>query len=510
MASIPARPTANLGIIGGMEPKAEETTNKWTVFALVAIGVFMATLDSSIVNISLPAIAENFRVPLSGAIEWVIIAYLVVIAASLLTAGRLADLIGRKPLWIAGLAVFTLGSALCGAAPSLPVLILFRAVQGLGGAVLMAVSPALLTTAFPASERGRALGLNAVIVASGVSAGPVLGGLITQRLSWRWIFYVNLPIGLVGIAATTFFLTERAERKREGFDALGAILLGLALAGVTGGLSFGEELGWRSAPVLGMLAISAICLTAMVPVELKHPYPTLDLRLFRDRVFASTCASLVLSFLALFAVGFMLPFYFQQLRGFDTEKSGLLLTPLPLMIAVFAPVSGGLADRLGTRWLASAGMAIMCLGLVLLGQIDAHSSELDIVWRLLVIGFGVALFQSPNNSALLGSAPPDRRGIASGVLATCRVVGQSLSIALAGAVFAGAGGSQAGRALLHADPDQTAQLRDQLTSAFRTTFLTCAAVAAIGVVTSLIRGPEDRPGRKPGTELRSRAGAEVA
>jgi EmrB/QacA subfamily drug resistance transporter len=343
-----------------------------------------------------------------------------------------------------------------------------------------------------------------------VSAGPVLGGLITQRLSWRWIFYVNLPIGLIGIVATIFFLAERAERKREGFDVLGAILLGLSLAGVTGGLSFGEELGWRSAPVLGMLAVSAVCLTAMVPVELKHPYPTLDLRLFRNRVFAATCASLVLSFLALFAVGFMLPFYFQQLRGFDTEKSGLLLTPLPLMIAVFAPVSGALADRLGTRWLASAGMAIMCSGLVLLSQIDARSSELDIVWRLLVIGFGVALFQSPNNSALLGSAPPDRRGIASGVLATCRVVGQSLSIALAGAVFAGAGGSQAGRALLHADPNQTAQLRDQLTSAFRTTFLTCAAVAAIGVVASLIRGREGRPGRKPSAELRSRAGAEAA
>src|SRR5260370_6660125 len=173
--------------------RSEETTDKWSVFALFAIGVSMATLDSSIVNISLPAIAANFRVPLSGAIEWVIIAYLVVIAASLLTAGRLADLIGRKPLWIAGLALFTVGSALCGAAPSLPVLILFRAVQGVGGAVLMAVSPALLTTAFPASERGRALGLNAVIVASGVGAGPVLGDLITQRLSWRRSVHVQLP-----------------------------------------------------------------------------------------------------------------------------------------------------------------------------------------------------------------------------------------------------------------------------------------------------------------------------
>src|SRR5229473_2812503 len=226
MASIPARPTANLGIIGGMEPKAEETTNKWTVFALVAIGVFMATLDSSIVNISLPAIAENFRVPLSGAIEWVIIAYLVVIAASLLTAGRLADLIGRKSLWLSGLVIFTAGSALCGAAWSLPALIGFRALQGVGGALLMAVSPAMLTTAFPPRERGRALGLNSLIVATGVSVGPTLGGIISQRLAWRWIFYVNVPIGIIGVVVTAFLLLEPSTRVRGRLDALGASLLG--------------------------------------------------------------------------------------------------------------------------------------------------------------------------------------------------------------------------------------------------------------------------------------------
>ena len=476
-----------------------QRTGKWTLFVLVAVGVFMATLDTSIVNISLPSIAAHFRVPLNGAIEWVIIAYLVVVAASLLTAGRLADLIGRKSLWLSGLVIFTAGSALCGAAWSLPALIGFRALQGVGGALLMAVSPAMLTTAFPPRERGRALGLNSLIVATGVSVGPTLGGIINQRLAWRWIFYVNVPIGIIGVVVTMFLLLEPSPRVRGRLDPLGASLLGLGLAGLTGGLTFGEELGWRSPPIIAMLLATAVVLAAMVPYELRHPQPTLDLRLFRSRVFASTCASLTLSFLALFAVSFMLPFYFEQLRGFGAEQSGLLLTPLPLMIALFAPISGAAADRIGTRWLASAGMAISCAGLVLLSQLEPSSPLVDVVWRLMGIGFGQALFVSPNNSALLGAAPPDRVGIASGILATCRVIGQSLSVALAGAVFTGLGGSQAGRALIQVssrDSVQLLALQRQFIAAFRATLLTCAAVAAIGVFTSLIRGREVRPGAK--------------
>ena len=467
---------------------------KWTVFALVAIGVFMATLDTSIVNISLPSIAAHFQVPVGAAIEWVIIAYLVVVAASMLTAGRLADLVGRKALWLSGLALFTLGSVLCGAAWSMPVLIGFRAVQGLGGALLMAVAPAMVTTAFPPTERGRALGLTALVVGTGVSAGPTIGGVITQTLSWRWIFYVNLPIGIAGIAATSMFLTEHRVPNRGRFDPMGALLLGLGLAGLTGGLSFGGELGWRSPLAILMLGAAVIFLVAMIPYELRHPEPTLDLRLFKSRLFAASTASLILSFLAIFAVGFMMPFYFERLRGFDAERSGLLLTPLPLMFALFAPMGGMLADRVGARWLASLGMTISCAGLVLLSQLGLDNSTADIVWRLMLIGFGQALFQSPNNSALLGAAPSDRVGIASGILATGRVVGQSLSVALAGAVFAGTGGADAAHALHQlgaSDPERLVALQQQFTMAFRATLLTCALVAAVGVFTSLIRGSEE-------------------
>jgi drug resistance transporter, EmrB/QacA subfamily len=464
--------------------------NKWLVMLVTAIGVFMATLDSSIVNISLPTMARNFGVPLSGAIEWVIIAYLVATAAIMLTAGRLADMIGRKIVWICGLLLFTLSSATCGLAPSLAFLICARTVQGLGGALLMAVSPAMLTNAFPAHERGRALGLNAVIVSLGVSVGPILGGLITGYFSWRWIFYVNVPIGIIGLLATFIVLRhEHIEHNQGRFDPLGALLLAIGLASLAAGLSFGVELGWTSAPILILLIVGVVALCILPLAEYFAPNPVIVLSLLKDRVFSSSLLSLVLSFLALFAVSFMLPFYLEQLRNFSTQVSGFLLVPLPLAIAVIAPFSGIVADRIGTRWLAAGGMAIACLGLVAISFLNAQSSIFSIIWRLLLTGVGQALFQSPNNSALLGAAPREHQGSASGFLATGRVMGQTISIAIAGAVFTGLGGAVAGSVLASGQAgSQLAVLQQTFVNSFHTTFLVCAAIAAIGIFASLIRG----------------------
>ncbi len=472
--------------------------NKWVVFGILAIGIFMATLDSSIVNISLPTIARFFGVPLSGAIEWVIIAYLVVIAAVLLTIGRLADMVGRKPLWVIGLVVFTTGSAICGASLSLGMLIAARALQGLGGALIMAVSPAMLTSAFPSSERGRALGMNAVIVALGVSVGPTLGGIITESFSWRWIFYVNVPLGIIGIVASWRILVELVQRGRGRFDPAGAILLAIGLAALTLGLSFGQEWGWSSPLLIGTLAIGVIALVTLVIVEHRISDPVINFSLLRNRVFLSANASLILSFLALFAVSFMLPFYLEELRGFSTLQSGLLLTPLPLTIAVFAPFSGALADRIGTRWLASCGLLIACIGLLFISQLNAQSTVFDIIWRLVFTGLGQALFQSPNNSALMGAAPRGQQGVASGFLATGRVVGQSISVALAGAIFTSLGGSLAGSLLVAQQfhntmpPGQIAALQQSFAHAFQVAFIVCACIAALGVFTSLVRGKENR------------------
>lgn len=485
----------------GTTGEERKAPNKWAVLAILAIGIFMATLDSSIVNISLPTIAHYFGVPLSGAVEWVVIAYLVVIAGVLLTTGRLADIIGRKWIWAAGLIVFTSGSAICGASISLGMLIAARALQGLGGALIMAVSPAMLTSAFPPSERGRALGMNAVFVALGVSVGPTLGGIITENFTWRWIFYVNVPLGIVGVIATLRVLTEQRQRMdqvRGRFDPPGAILLAIGLVCLTLGLSFGQEWGWSSPLLISMMVISVFAFVALGFVEQRVKDPIIDFSLLHNRVFLSANASLVLCFLALFAVSFMMPFYLEELRGFSTLQAGLLLTPLPLTIAVIAPFSGALADRIGTRWLAAIGLTIACIGLVLIGQLNAQSSVWDITWRLIFTGVGQAMFQSPNNSALMGAAPRSRQGVAAGFLATGRVMGQSISVALAGAIFTSLGGALAGSLLvaqqIHStlSPERISVLQQNFAHAFQVAFIVCAGLAALGVITSLVRGKEQR------------------
>jgi len=476
--------------------EAQEQANKWVVLMLVALAAFMTTLDSSIVNIALPAIAHTFGVGVSGAIEWIIIGYLIVIAACLLTLGRLADMVGRKPIFEAGLVIFVLGSIFSGAAPSLATLIIARLFQGVGGAFIFAVNTAMITSVFPASERGRALGLNAVVVALGVSAGPTIGGLITQYLSWRWIFYVNVPIGALVFSIGMRMLTETLHRNKERFDPVGAVLFAIGLASLTLGFSFGQEWGWTSPGIISALVVGVVALVAAVLVERRVPDPILNLSLLTNRVFASANISFLFAMLALFAPGFLLPFYFEELRGFPAVQAGLLLTPLSLTLAVMAPLSGSLADRFGSRILAPLGLAIACFGLVLLSQLNAHSSLWDIIWRLVVIGIGQGLFQAPNTRALMGAAPADEQGIASGLLSTSRVIGQALSVALAGTIFTGFGAAAAGVLLSsqgqNLSTSGVSDLQNTFLAGFHAAFIVCAAFAAIGIFTSLVRGNENK------------------
>ncbi len=480
------------------EHEDEERAGKWIVVAIVAIGVFMVTLDSSIVNISLPAIAHYFRVPLNGTIEWVIIAYLIANAALLLTGGRLADMHGRKPIWIAGLAIFTLGSALCGLAPSLLMLVAARAFQGVGGSLMLAVSPAMLTSAFPRGEFGRALGWNAAVVGIGISAGPALGGIITDHFTWRWIFFLNVPIGAIGIVATFFFLTERVSRKRAQLDIPGAVLLAIGLGGLMLGLSFGQEWGWTSPLLVGVLAVSVLALVAMILVERRVASPIIDFSLFTNRIFVSANVSLVLSFVSLFAVSFLLPFYLVQLRGFSLTAAGLLQTPLSLTLVVLSPMTGRLADRFGSRWLTAGGLGIACAGLLLIATLNTTSSVPLMIAALIIIGAGESLFFPPNNSTLIGSAPRHRHGVASGMMATSRAIGQSTSVALSGALFTILGGAAAGSILgsraHELAPAKLQALQSTFLHAFQVTILVCCAIAILGIFTSLTRGHE-RGGR---------------
>jgi EmrB/QacA subfamily drug resistance transporter len=464
------------------------------VIALVCVGMFMTTLDSSIVNIGLPSIARAFRTPLTGTIEWVIIGYLVVIAALLLTFGRLSDMIGRTPIWTAGLGIFALGSGFCGAAPSLDLLIAARAVQGVGAALILATSTAILTDAVPSSQRGQALGWSSGAIAIGFSAGPTVGGLLVEYLSWRWIFYVNLPIALGAILATRRLLPRTHESRQERFDATGALLLGVGIAALALGLSFGASWGWTSMRVLVSLALGVATLIGAVFAERRVAEPLVNLKLFHDRSFVSGLASLTCSILAAFAVSYLLPFYFEELRGFSTVRSGLLLTPFALSLAVLSPIAGKVADRYGSRWIAPLGIGLVATGVALLSRIDATTSAWDVAWRLCVAGVGQGLFQSPNTRLIMDSASPTEQGQASGLLATARMAGQAMSVSVAGAVFASLGGARAGSELL-TDRAQSSLLgvkemgaEATFVHAIQAALLVCAAFAAVGTLIALARG----------------------
>jgi EmrB/QacA subfamily drug resistance transporter len=477
----------------------QEPENPWITFSLVAVGTFITMLDGSIVNISLPSIARTFHSSVGGAMEWVIIAYLATIAATLLTFGRLSDMVGRKPVWLAGLALFTIGSGICGVANSLPLLIAARAFQGLGGALLVSTSLAIITDSFPVDKRGLAMGCNVVVIGLGSSVGPIVGGMITEHWSWRWIFYVNIPIGIIGFVGAQKVLRDTVGTIRQQFDLLGAVLFATVFAPLTLALSFASEWGWSSWRSLLCFVLSLVALLALPAVERRAADPIIHVRLLRNSVFTSSLITMTLGMLALFAVGFILPFYFEELRGFSAAKSGLLLTAMPLSLAVMAPLSGSLADRFGSRWLASGGLAVACLGLCAVAQLDAQSSDWGIIWPLLLTGTGQGLFMTPNARALMTSAPASEQGESSGLLGTGRVLGQSLSVALAGAIFTGLGGAAAGRILLAANAvhsgvtDEIAAAQINFLTGFHAALLACAGVAAIGILTALIRGPENKP-----------------
>ncbi|MBI3361440.1 MAG: MFS transporter [Chloroflexi bacterium] len=452
-------------------------TNKWSVLFVVGIATYIYALDGGVVTATLPLVTRSLQSTI-GVTQWVITAYLLVISATLLTFGRLGDMRGQKRLYAAGFAVFTLGSALCGTAPTAFGLIAFRALQALGAAMLFASGPAILTKSFPGEQRGQALGIQATMTYLGLATGPSLGGFLAAHYGWRAVFYINLPIGALGLALVPLVLPADTDlSSNERFDLLGAAISLLALTTLLAGLNQGPRLGWGSPIVLGLLAAAVVFGGAFVRVERTAAQPMLDLNLFRQRQFSSAIVSALLNYLCVFGGFLLMPFYLVEARGLATDRAGLILTVQPLVMALVAPFSGGLSDRIGPRYPASAGMFVLSAGMFFLSTLSANSPLGNAGLALAVVGLGIGLFTSPNNSALMGSAPRERQGIAAGVLAIGRNVGMLIGIATAGAIYSSRlfVYQQAGGAW----PTLAAQ---------RDAFWTLAAVAAIGGVISLVRG----------------------
>lgn len=407
----------------------------WWVLVTVGLGTFMSALDGSVVNTLLPVLGRSLGTSVAG-IEWVTTVYLLVISGLLLSVGRAGDLFGHKRFYLAGFAVFVVGSALCGLARSAPLLVGLRALQAFGASMLMATGPAILTRSFPMTMRGRALGALGTFTYLGLTVGPSFGGWLAGAYGWPSVFYINVPIGVLAtLLAMRSIADDRIERREETFDFVGAGLFTTGLVALLIALNQGHAWGWISPLTLGVIAISVALLAAFVRVELHRGHPMLDLTLFQSRVFSAATGSALLNYACVYSVLFVLPFLLIQGRGLTASRAGIVLTAQPVVMAIVAPVSGTMSDRLGSRGLATLGMLLLGIGMMLLAILVGHGSLTAIAGALAVIGLGVGTFVSPNNSALMGAAPMHRQGIASGVLATARNVGMVLGVGFAGAVF---------------------------------------------------------------------------
>lgn len=460
-----------------MEESSSRISYKWLAMIAVSIGTFMSTLDSSIVNISLPTIMKSLHTELTT-VQWVVAIYLLVITGLLLTLGRLADLMGRKPIFIAGFTIFTIGSVLCGLSGTIHLLITFRALQAVGAAMIMANGPAIITSVFPRSERGKGLGIMGTVVAIGLTVGPALGGILLSVSGWRLIFFINLPIGIAGIIFAQIVLKPERKGIEHHFDIPGALLLLLSLVSLSLALSDGADAGWTSAYILSLFGTAMIFGVFFTIRERNTVHPVIDLALFHNRLFTSASFSALITYIALFSITFLMPFYLSKVLDYSPEKMGLTLISIPLTVALIAPLSGSLSDKIGSSILGSLGLAIMSIGLFLISRLGGNPTFIHIILVLAVVGIGSAIFQSPNNSAIMGSVPPNMLGVASGMLATMRNLGMVIGTTLSSAIYIS-------RLTAYSSelPSASANI-----IAFRDTFIVGSIIAFIGVFTAAVRG----------------------
>jgi EmrB/QacA subfamily drug resistance transporter len=417
------------GLFGG-------ENRRWWTLGAVSLGLFMIMLDNTVVNVALPSIQQSLGLSLSE-LEWVVAGYALTFAALMLTGGKLADLLGRRRIFVAGLVVFTLASLACGLAGSAEVLIGARVVQGIGAAMMNPATLSIITATFPPKQRGTAIGIWAGVSALALAIGPLVGGLLSEHVDWSWIFFVNVPVGIIAIAAAYAFIDESRDTSRDQRpDVPGLVSSGIGLFALTYALIEANTHGWGSTRILGAFAIAAVSLAAFVVLELRQRRPMLDLTLFRNATFSGANVAMLLVALAMFGVFFYVSLYVQQILGYSPVEAGASFLPATILIAVLAPQIGRMVDRVGSRWLTGSGMLLLAVSLVLFSRLGTGSTYWDILPGLVVMGVGMALTMTPTTAAAMGSVPRDQAGVGSAVLNSMRQVGGSLGIAVTGAIVA--------------------------------------------------------------------------
>jgi len=448
-------------------PEGIDYANKWYVLVAIAMAIFLGTVDGTIVNVALPTIVDDFDTTFAVA-QWVALSYFLTQTTLVLGFGRLGDMIGKKPIFTTGFAVFTIGSLFAAFSPTIGFLIGARIFQGIGAAMIFALGFAITTESFPPSQRGKALGINGAVASIGIMAGPIIGGFILEAASWHWIFLVNIPIGIVGTLTAIKFVANTKPKGGQRFDFVGAALLFVGLLTLLLGLTAGQEIGFTNPLNMALFATAAVTLVAFVVVEGRVEQPMLDLTLFQSR---DLTVNLVTGFIVFFALaGFLLiaPFYLTDVIELSPRAIGLVLAAVPITMGITSPFSGGLSDRIGSRPVTVTGLAIMLIGYVAAAWVLEGATTAAAIFLVgLIVGLGIGIFHSPNNSAILGAVPHDKLGVTSGMLTITRITGTVTGIAILGTLWAArtvvyAGGGSAADAPAGA---QAAGFADTMTAA---------------------------------------------
>ena len=412
-----------------------EENRKWWTLASVAFALFMIMLDNTIVNVALPAIQRDLGIGVSE-LEWVVTGYALSFAVLMLSGGKLADMLGRRRIFLVGLAIFTVSSLFCGLAGNAEMLIVARVVQGVGSAFMMPATLSIITATFPPKERGAALGIWAGVSAMALAIGPLLGGLITEHVGWNWIFYVNVPVGLLGLVAARVIIRESRDTTHEQrLDLPGLVVSGVALFALVFALIEANSYGWTSGTILGLFAVALVAGIVFVLLELHQRLPMFDMSLFRNATFVGANVVALLVSLAMFGVFFFISLYMQNVLGYSAVRAGAAFLPMTLLIIVVAPVAGKTSDRLGSRWLMAGGMTLVSTCLLVFAQLQPDSAYWSLLPAMILGGIGMAITMTPMTAAALSAVPVDKAGVGSGMLNTFRQVGGSLGIAVMGAIL---------------------------------------------------------------------------
>ena len=453
---------------------APRTSGKWWTLAVVGSGTFMSALDTSVVNVALPVIGRETGATVAS-VEWVVLAYLIVVSSALLAFGRLADIHGKRRIYMAGQVVFLLESLACGFSRGVGFLVAARALQAVGAAMLFALSPAILVAAFPANERGRALGMQATMTYLGMAVGPGLGGLLVQHFGWPAIFFINVPFGLAAWGLAWRALHPDAGGADQPFDPAGAAAAALGLAAALFALSKGGEWGWTHPAILAAAATAAAAAVALVGIEKRCAHPALDLRLFADRRFTASILAAWLCYVCAASVAFLMPFRFLLGAGWEPAQAGLWMMAVPAGMLAVAAASGHFSDRVGVTLPATLGLLLVAAGTAGLAAGGADSAARAAAF-LALTGVGAGLFTAPNNSAIMGAAPRERHGVAGAMLAAARTTGFAAGVAMAGLIYVASAG--------HAPAAAPADVARAVARGLWAT----SAAALLGAVFSLVRG----------------------